>query len=132
MATTKKAPRRGTVVDRSGPFATIGGKAIKGERVTRPRTRRRQAPRAPKLQMHVAVVVRKLAYSNAEPVTVAGVWSSQRGRGDWAAFLGVDQDSVIAEAMSATKAWGPQYEVWVGTLTGLVQMPKPRFEVVSL
>ena len=80
-------------------------------------------------------------------------------RGDWSAFLGTDRDKVIHHAQVAAEKWGYArrgelsavypiareacddreqrsragaagvYEVWVGGLTGLVQVPTPKYDV---
>lgn len=132
MATKKKAPRRRTI-DRSGPFATLDGKPLK---VTRAATRR--APRAPKVApWHIAVVVRNLAsvtYADINEAISDGVWTSSRGsRGDWSAFIGTDREKVIHAAQTAAERWDDtKYEVWVGTLTGVVRRPTPRYDVRPL
>lgn len=107
----------------------------KTPRANTPRRRKvavRRKPATPRAFMFVAVVVRNDRLGNED----LSLWSSLRPGGEWSSFVGTDREKVVAEALSAARRWNHpgqnRYEVWLGILDGLVQVPVPKYNVVSL
>ena len=96
---------------------------------TKKRVRRTRKPKG----IHIAVIV-----SETIDDVAAGELQfipSRREMGDWAAFLGIDQEAVIRQAKEALDRWkggpGAPYVILVGTIEGRAQFPT-AFKVVPL
>ena len=74
-----------------------------------------------KTRFYVAVVATNLL---TEPLI-----RSARTCGDYASFIGMDQDVVTERALAAAKSWGDTYNVYVGELSGWA---KPLYKVTRI
>jgi hypothetical protein len=97
------------------------------------KTKKRSTRKAPKRGIHIAVIVSE----TIDDVSAKELQfiPSRREHGDWAAFVGIDQEAVIRQAKEALDVWrngpGAPYVILVGMLDGRAQFPT-AFTVVPL
>lgn len=84
-----------------------------------------------RIVLHIAVVISEGFCRDPK-----GNYMSKRPRGDWAAFINIDKNAVIAQAQNAGREWENQYgayKILTGTLTNKIHQPilwreEPLFE----
>jgi hypothetical protein len=80
---------------------------------------------------YIAVIAR----SNMLP-GYAHSYSSNRPDGGWFALMGTDRDAIIDDALDKVAEFetmnAVQYEVWVGTITDRVKVPRREYKIVPL